>query len=288
MRGLKKLGISTTSVFYFYSQQNIQELLLQSPGRGKLFPFTESAHGILQGEGYRRHHWHKVLLQPSRWLPKDCITARLSSSSSPAAGSELSGLQASLSLALLLRVRVGGFAQGQECGCSSRIPSCGLLRCFGLACLRWIREGSVALTTVLNSCCTSTTELCPPFPPLSSQTYALFSVYQNCLIYSCRGFGRAKSGFCHSWRAAAEHPYKLSTLKAEAPKTEGKNKHRYWVFDFSVLPLLSFQRWVGTCQNLWQIRGIVSSNSSCYGKTDVGGKSNVDQINFLWGKKLHC
>lgn len=45
-------------IFYFYSQQNVQDLLLTCLGKGNVFPFTESAHGILQSEGYGRHNGH--------------------------------------------------------------------------------------------------------------------------------------------------------------------------------------------------------------------------------------
>lgn len=94
-RGLKKLGISTTvdiqeevkqiycmnaswawcclkawgwtqwplempsnCFFYFHSQQSVKVLLLNCLGKGNVFPFTESAHGILQSKGYGRHNWH--------------------------------------------------------------------------------------------------------------------------------------------------------------------------------------------------------------------------------------
>ena len=45
-------------IFYFYSQQNVQDLLLKCLGKGNVLPFTESAHGILQSKGYGRHNWH--------------------------------------------------------------------------------------------------------------------------------------------------------------------------------------------------------------------------------------
>lgn len=51
-----------------------------------------------------------------------------------------------------------------------------------------------------------------------------------------------------------------------------------WVFDFSVLPSLSFQWWVGSCQNLWQIRGAILS---CNGKNYVG-------IKVTWTKWTFC
>lgn len=158
------------SIFYFYSQQNVQDLLLQSPGKGNIFPFTESAHGILQSEGYRRHNWHSQASVTAAW---PMIAKGLHHS--PA----FQQLQPRGSLGALASGGTafpGAAPQGQ----SGRIrwgpgiwlqlknPQLRAGEVFWTG-LFEVNLTLVALTLALNSCCTSTTEhlspIFPSFPP---------------------------------------------------------------------------------------------------------------------------
>lgn len=117
--------------------------------------------------------------------------------------------------------------------------------------------------------------------------------------------------FCHNQRAATKCPFKLFTLETEAlkswkrkawqksrarqwasplflictsvsppnlvtPKNEGGNKPRCWLplwpFCPAITWLLLVDRKLSIYYFLWQIRRVGRSNSSCYGKTDGGGK----------------
>lgn len=319
-------------IFYFYSQWNDQDLLLKCLGKGNVFPFTESARGLLRSEGYGRHHWHScaslTAAQPT--IAKALHHGPAFQQFQPCGRLPPLGSGGITFLDAALETQSGRFRWGPGMWLQLKNPQLRAGEVFwtGLFEVNQVGLGSPDTRAELLSY-----QHDWAFPPpaacliLSSQTYSLLSVYQNCLIYSYRGFGGSEFGFCHSWRAATECPSKLSALETEAqkawkqkawqpsrarqrasplflihtpvsppkvapPKNKGKNKPRrclpLWPLCPAITWLLVVHRKLSVYYFLWQIRDVVRSTSSCYGKTDVGGKCNLDQIYFLQGKKLLC